>query len=205
MFLAARTRSTYKNLERWTTMMHGLVKFAREVRDVVEGVRRTEAKKNSDGESPPPSTKDEITQRIQEKLVQEMAVPLLALLWEYNQWDIASTLEGAYWKVINDSGGGGGSDGGGSNKKLSWQQRSRQARAMRMLGNAFLEQSTRNDENSRHAPGEQQQQQHQPRSTREMFLDVHDRVKVAFQMATAANQRNDDEGTKPKTTTAFFT
>eukprot|EP00980_Cylindrotheca_fusiformis_P029383 scaffold23464_cov126-Cylindrotheca_fusiformis.AAC.1 len=111
MFLAARTRSTYKNMERWTTMMHGLVKFAREVRDVVDGVRRTEANKNIDGESPPPSTKDEITQRIQEKLVQEMAAPLMVLLWEYNQWDIASTLEGAYWKVINDSGGGGGSDG----------------------------------------------------------------------------------------------
>eukprot|EP00980_Cylindrotheca_fusiformis_P014270 scaffold3788_cov72-Cylindrotheca_fusiformis.AAC.3 len=204
MFLAARTRSTYKNMERWTTMMHGFVKFAREVRDVVDGVRRTEANKNSDdGESPPPSTKDEITQRIQQKLVQEMAAPLMALLWEYNQWDIASTLEGAYWKVINDSGGG--SDEGGSNKKMSWQQRSRQAQAIRMLGNAFLQQSTSNNDNSRHAPGQQQQQQHQPRSTREMFLDVHDRVKFAFQMATAANQHNDDEGTKPKTPTAFFT
>jgi curved DNA-binding protein CbpA len=157
MYLASLTRSTYTGIARWTSMIQGFVQLAKGCEEVVTRVSEDAIQEN------PSVTKDEVKQRIQTELLKDMGSSLMTLVWQYNQWDITSTTEEAYWKVMHDTGSG----------KLSWRQKSRQSRALRILGHSFLQQADKTAS-------------HNKERTTESFLDIQARVQIALEMATAS-------------------
>jgi curved DNA-binding protein CbpA len=157
MYLASLTRSTYTGMARWTNMIQGFVQFAKGCQEVVIRVSEDANQENQS------VTEDEVKQRIQTELLKDMSSSLMTLVWQYNHWDITSTTEEAYWKVMHDTGSG----------KLSWREKSRQSRALRILGHSFLQQVDKTAS-------------HNKESITESFLDIQARVQVALQMATAS-------------------